>query len=502
MSLNAHIGHETPVDEPNDELSSGSPSGSGDGITRWFRLPYHLVGPMVMAVDLMVVIAVSVLAAIAYNWFFLGVMPVAEIQTYGAIGLLTFINVSAILTANGDYQVTKLSNFYRQTRDLAFIWSCVFLVLIGIAFSLKVAETFSRGATFTFFVLGLGSMIVWRGLLAQLLKHVLSVGAFTPRKVILIGEPQRIAASRSKLELQRCGYIAIQTFEIVEETVGTNNISRSLRVTIDSAIKVARAQSVTEVFLLIGWEHRRTIESISNMLRLLPISVYLLPDENVDHYLGFNRLNVGTTWATAIQRAPLTRTEQFIKRCFDLVGATSILLLLSPIMLLTALLIKLDSSGPILFFQSRNGFNGRVFRIVKFRTMHVLEDSNVIRQATRGDPRVTRLGRWLRQTSIDELPQLFNVLSGNMSLIGPRPHAITHNNEYEKLIANYAFRHNVRPGISGWAQVNGFRGETATADLMAKRIECDLWYITHWSIGLDFLILFRTLTTILRPVAY
>jgi Undecaprenyl-phosphate glucose phosphotransferase len=277
--------------------------------------------------------------------------------------------------------------------------------------------------------------------------------------------------------------------------------SLRLRATIDKAIEAARAESVAEVLLLIGWEQSWTIERITKMLSVLPLPVYLVPDENVVRFLG-RRANIGTTWAAEIQRTPLTRTEQFVKRCFDVIGATSVLLLLSPLMLLTALLIKLDSHGPVLFFQTRNGFNGRAFRIVKFRTMNVLEDGNAIRQATRTDPRVTRLGRWLRRTNIDELPQLFNVLNGDMSLIGPRPHAVAHNNQYDKLIANYALRNHVKPGITGWAQVNGHRGETSTTPLMERRVACDLWYINHWSMWLDIRILFRTLILGLQPTAY
>ena len=155
-----------------------------------------------------------------------------------------------------------------------------------------------------------------------------------------------------------------------------------------------------------------------------------------------------------------------------------------------------------MFFQTRNGFNGRAFRIVKFRTMHVLEDGSTIRQATRADPRVTRLGRWLRRTNIDELPQLFNVLYGDMSLVGPRPHAVAHNSQYEQLIADYAFRNHVKPGITGWAQVNGYRGETRTTDLMTKRVELDRWYISNWSLWLDIVIMFRTLLLGLQPTAY
>jgi exopolysaccharide biosynthesis polyprenyl glycosylphosphotransferase len=174
------------------------------------------------------------------------------------------------------------------------------------------------------------------------------------------------------------------------------------------------------------------------------------------------------------------------------------LLTFLPLMLVTALLIKIDSRGPVLFLQKRNGFNGHPFNIFKFRTMHVLEDCAVVQQATRNDPRVTRLGGWLRRSSIDELPQLFNVILGDMSLVGPRPHATSHNTEYEKLIANYAFRHHVKPGLTGWAQVNGYRGETRQIGHMERRVEHDLWYINNWSLLLDLRIVVQTTVVALR----
>jgi len=152
--------------------------------------------------------------------------------------------------------------------------------------------------------------------------------------------------------------------------------------------------------------------------------------------------------------------------------------------------------------QTRNGFNSRTFKIFKFRTMSVLEDGPCIRQATKNDARVTNIGRILRRTNVDELPQLFNVLAGDMSLVGPRPHASAHNSEYEQLIANYACRHHVKPGLTGWAQVNGFRGETRTVDLMQERVELDLWYIDNWSMWLDFKILVKTLCIGSQPTAY
>jgi exopolysaccharide biosynthesis polyprenyl glycosylphosphotransferase len=205
--------------------------------------------------------------------------------------------------------------------------------------------------------------------------------------------------------------------------------------------------------------------------------------------------SIGPRPTTVLERAPLSRLERALKRTVDLFGAAVGLVLLSPFLLVIALLIKLDSSGPILFTQCRSGFNGRKFRIFKFRSMTVLEDGPVIRQATSEDPRFTPFGRMLRRTSIDELPQLFNVLRGEMSLVGPRPHALAHDTEYAPTIAGYTLRYRVKPGITGWAQVNGYRGETGTLNLMSKRLERDLWYIENWSIWLDLKIILGTLTS-------
>jgi Undecaprenyl-phosphate glucose phosphotransferase len=484
------------------DLLSPSVRGPRDRTIQQFPVPYHLIEPTVIAADLIIVVAISLLAGVGYNWLFIGVVPATATQMYAAIGVLTFTNVSAVLAARGDYRVSNLVRFYQQARHIAIIWTGVFLVLVGVAFSLKLSESFSRGAVLTFFAFGLGGLIAWRGIIAQFLGRALAAGAFAPRKVILIGEQSHLPTSRTILEMRRCGYTPVRTLEIEEEEYATTEISPRLRAAIDGAIEAARTEAVSEILLLISWEQSWLIESITKMLGILPIPIYLLPDENVGRYLGRRAINVGTTWAAEIQRAPLTGAEQFAKRGFDIIGAASALLLFSPLMLLTALLIRLDSDGPALFFQTRNGFNGRAFRIMKFRTMHVLEDGNVIRQAMYADPRVTRLGRWLRRTNIDELPQLFNVLYGDMSLVGPRPHAVAHNSQYEKLIADYAFRNHVKPGITGWAQVNGYRGETRTTGLMTKRVELDRWYISNWSLWLDIAVLFRTLIIGLQPTAY
>jgi exopolysaccharide biosynthesis polyprenyl glycosylphosphotransferase len=182
----------------------------------------------------------------------------------------------------------------------------------------------------------------------------------------------------------------------------------------------------------------------------------------------------------------------------DLVTTIGSIVLLAPMFLIIALAIRLDSPGPALFMQTRHGFNSKKFKIFKFRTMTVLDDGAAIKQAVRGDARITRIGAWLRKTSIDELPQLFNVLKGEMSIVGPRPHAAAHDDHYSELISCYAFRHHMKPGITGWAQANGYRGETPTLECMKERVEHDIWYVDNWNLLLDVKIIFRTALELFR----
>jgi undecaprenyl-phosphate glucose phosphotransferase len=192
----------------------------------------------------------------------------------------------------------------------------------------------------------------------------------------------------------------------------------------------------------------------------------------------------------AVQSAP--------KRALDVIAAALLILLLSPLLALVSLAILLDSRGPLVFAQRRTGLNGKTFAILKFRSMHVLEDGADVKQAVRGDARITRVGRVIRKLSLDELPQLFNVLAGDMSLVGPRPHAVAHDEYYGAAIANYAVRQQVKPGITGWAQVNGARGATPTLESMRTRVDLDAWYVEHASLALDLLILARTPFEVLR----
>jgi len=207
---------------------------------------------------------------------------------------------------------------------------------------------------------------------------------------------------------------------------------------------------------------------------------------------------IGGTLTFELKRAPLSRFERAMKRGTDIVLAGTALLVLVPFMLLVAAAIRLDTPGPVFFRQKRIGFNGLPFLIYKFRTMSVLEDGPIVRQAVAGDSRVTRVGKWLRRTSIDELPQLVNVLRGEMSLVGPRPHAEAHDTEFDRALADYALRQHVKPGITGWAQVNGYRGETPSLTSIQHRVEHDIWYIDNWSIWMEIRILIKTVGAVIE----
>jgi putative colanic acid biosynthesis UDP-glucose lipid carrier transferase len=235
-----------------------------------------------------------------------------------------------------------------------------------------------------------------------------------------------------------------------------------------------------------------------SQLRVLPIPVNLVPRGPISELLTAQSHMIGDTVSIELQRGPRTLGDRAIKMFMDIVIASAALVILGPLLLMTAIAIKLDSAGPVLFRQRRCGFNGKQFQIFKFRTMSVMEDGDAIAQARPNDPRITRIGHLLRRTSIDELPQLLNVLMGSMSIVGPRPHAVAHENRFDQTVTNYAFRNHVKPGLTGWAQVNGCRGETRTAADIEKRVKFDLWYIDNWSVFSDFKIMLMTAIEIVR----
>jgi putative colanic acid biosynthesis UDP-glucose lipid carrier transferase len=232
-------------------------------------------------------------------------------------------------------------------------------------------------------------------------------------------------------------------------------------------------------------------------------SAYIVPDFFVFELLHSRWDSIGGLPAVSVFESPLYGVDGVAKRAFDLIAATLGVVILAPVFLCCGLMVKLSSAGPVLFRQRRYGLDGKEIMVWKFRSMRTCDNGAVIKQATKGDPRITPIGAILRKTSLDELPQLFNVIEGSMSLVGPRPHASAHNEHFRKLIRGYMLRHKVKPGITGLAQVEGYRGETETLDKMQKRIEFDHRYIQQWSMWLDVKILLKTVLVVFRqPNAY
>ena len=265
----------------------------------------------------------------------------------------------------------------------------------------------------------------------------------------------------------------------------------------------ARTQRVDVIYIALPMASQPRILKLLEDLRDTTASIYFVPDIFVSDLIQARVDSIGGIPVVAVCETPFYGFNGFIKRASDIVLSLAILVLISPFMLAIAAGVKLSSPGPILFKQRRYGVDGRKIVVYKFRTMTVAEDGDVVRQATRNDSRITKFGAFLRRTSLDELPQFVNVLQGRMSVVGPRPHAVAHNEMYRKLIRGYMIRHKVRPGITGLAQVHGMRGETDTVEKMKARIDYDLQYLRNWSLLLDLQIVLKTIVVVLgRQNAY
>ncbi|HGH5394008.1 undecaprenyl-phosphate glucose phosphotransferase [Raoultella planticola] len=262
---------------------------------------------------------------------------------------------------------------------------------------------------------------------------------------------------------------------------------------LDKLVKDAKAGMIDKIYIAMSMRDELLMKNLVQQLTDSTCSVMLIPDIFTFNILQSRTEEVNGVPVVPLFDTPLNGINMVFKRLEDIILSVVIILLISPVLLLISILIKATSSGPVIFRQKRYGMDGKPIQVWKFRTMHVMENESIVVQATKNDPRVTKIGRFLRRTSLDELPQFFNVFCGQMSIVGPRPHAIIHNEQYRNLIQGYMLRHKVKPGITGWAQVNGWRGETDTLDKMEKRVEYDLEYIREWSIWFDLKIVFLTI---------
>jgi len=292
------------------------------------------------------------------------------------------------------------------------------------------------------------------------------------------------------------GFFDDRTLERIHSMPGQENLQ--LLGKLPDVTEYVRKERVQCVYLALPMTRQGRILALLDELKDTTASINFVPDIFVTDLIQGRVELVGNVPVVAICETPFAGISGLIKRSSDILLALLILLLISPLLVLIAIAVRLESPGPVIFKQRRYGLDGEEIQVYKFRSMTVTEDGDQVVQATRNDQRLTRLGVFLRKTSLDELPQFINVLEGKMSIVGPRPHAVAHNELYRRLIKGYMVRHKVKPGITGWAQVNGYRGETETVDKMQKRIDYDLDYLRNWSLALDLKIILRTILVVIK----
>lgn len=467
----------------------GSVGGSiqGSGAERRFR--FGSVEPAVLAVlkqlePLVAILTFGVCAVV------FGARLIPEL---GAVGVLTLIICSRVFCRTGRDEQLATRQFPSVFSRIVLEWASVVCVLLLAAFAFKVTATFSRLMMLTWFAV---TPIALYGAYALRLRvrWAISNSELAPRFLI-------IGANSVGFELLRrlpgkgfLGFFDFRSAERLPETIDPEHLVGHCR----DVAQFARTHGVTSIYIALPLSNVPRIGEMVRELRDTTASIYFVPDVFAFDLIQGRLVEINGMPAISVCDTPFHGMDAFKKRLTDVLLAGAALLVLWPLMLLIALAVKLSSPGPVLFRQRRYGLNGEEIMIHKFRSMRVCEDGPVVNQATRQDSRVTPLGRLLRSSSLDELPQLFDVLQGKMSVVGPRPHAVAHNELYRKLISGYMLRHKVRPGITGWAQVNGLRGETESVEKMRERVRLDLDYLSHWSPWLDVKIILRTLWVIAR----
>jgi undecaprenyl-phosphate galactose phosphotransferase/putative colanic acid biosynthesis UDP-glucose lipid carrier transferase len=462
-------------------------------------LSYHQIGLYAALIDAVLIFCASVAADFSYGQLWLGAAPDMEFGL--GIGMAACAAFWLAARPFGLYSLPNLIGSQPHWSAVLFAWALVVLALPLLLFLLKVGSVFSRGSMIIFAGLGLLLLISFRLFATPYLRHLMANGRVAGRRAVLVGEAGELAALNPASLLYRFGIEEVGRVLLDDVSEGSSGSSKQAA-QINRAVNLARDTGASELAIALNWGRAALLKIAKEGLRCSPLQARLLPDNNIRSLVGARQWYKAAGFAVELQREPLTKLERALKRVIDLGIASVLLVVLSPLLVVVAVAVKLDSPGPAIFRQRRRGFNGREFYIYKFRSMHVLEDGPVIAQASKRDARVTAIGRVLRQSSIDELPQLFNVVKGDMSLVGPRPHALAHDDEYSKSIAKYAFRQHVKPGITGLAQVNGCRGETRQLHQMKKRIDYDLRYIENWSFILDLQILVRTMFVPLSRDAY
>ena len=456
-----------------------------------WRLPisYSGIGRVVIWIDVLLIVLTSIVGGIGYHLYTVG--QTGDVQAFFGVGAMVAALVVPGLSIRGFYDPRSIRDAKLDLKPLLITWAGTLLFLAGVAFSLKTGSEFSRGAVLAFAGIGGTALCLHRVAWHFAFEFELVAAHLRTTNVVVISHGSHdVDGAQLLSDLRGSGQHVLKRIDLRSDD------QRELEAEVLNVLENLRGSEAQAIFLAVPF--RALSKEFLQELRGSPLPVRLVPEGWAAELLSKPTVMLGSLTAVEIKRAPLDGVEQLSKRVLDVACALTGLILLAPLLAITALAVRLDSPGPILFRQSRLGFNGKAFKIFKFRSMTVLEDGDHVRQASRADSRVTPVGYWLRRLSIDELPQLINVLLGHMSIVGPRPHAVTHDTHYNRIISKYALRQHIKPGLTGLAQVKGYRGETPQVELMARRVEYDIRYIDTWSLWLDITIILRTAFELVR----
>ena len=426
-----------------------------------------------------------------------------EWRYFGAIAGVSLLSMLAFQIAD-IYQVQAFRGHEKQYFRLASAWSVVFLIVIGVSFFAKAGDQFSRIWLGSYFAIGLVVLIAFRRCLFVVVRRWTREGRLTRRTAIVGGGPAGEALVQAMRDQGDSDVRLIGLFDDRGDDRSPDAISGARKLgTVDDLVEFARRTRVDLVIFSLPIMAEGRILQMLKKLWVLPVDIRLSAHSNKLRFRPRSYSYIGSVPVLDVFDRPITDWDVVMKWLFDKVVGGLALIFAAPFMLLVALAIKLDSKGPVFFKQNRHGFNNENIDVYKFRSLYThMTDHSVQKSVTKDDPRVTRVGRFIRKTSIDELPQLINVVfKGNLSLVGPRPHAVNQkieNRQFDEAVDGYFARHRVKPGITGWAQINGWRGELTSSDAIKHRVEHDLYYIENWSLMFDAMILARTPLALLK----
>ena len=416
---------------------------------------------------------------------------------------VTFALVATLLTAqimrppNFDKWIAEPHIAHLSVLRTLFEWCLVVLILAGLTFAMNVQDWLSRDVMNAWFVATAINLAAAHWATAQIARWM-TLNQTRAQRHIVVGINDVGIELVRRMKERACASEFMGYFDFREPERLQYAALTQLKGHAKDVAAYVRDHGIHSVYLAVPISNASRIQELLNELRDTTASVYFVPDIFSFELMQPRFVEINGMPALSVTETPLQGLCGLRKRAADIVLAVIAITLSWPLLLAISIAVRASSRGPIIFKQKRYGLNGEEILVFKFRSMTVCEDGAKVVQATRNDQRITPVGRFLRLTSLDELPQIFNVLLGQMSFVGPRPHAVAHNEQYRKLISGYMLRHKVRPGITGWAQVNGLRGETATIDKMEQRVRYDLDYLQHWSLWFDLCILFKTLWMVLK----